>query len=47
MLEFKLGCYTNLADIMPTLKIRANHNRSDLLNMKEAGCCPCATNSMR
>ena len=24
------------------LEIRANHNRLDLLNIKEAGCCLCA-----
>ena len=35
----------NLADITQTLKKRANHNRLDLLNTKEAGCCLCATNS--
>ena len=29
------------------LRIRANHNRSDLLNIKEAGCCLYAANSMQ
>ena len=28
------------------LRKRGNHNRSDLLDIKEAGCCLCATNSI-